>query len=142
VYETLLQVFPDRPRQYSHYSFTTTTFFLVFLVDDNSKCLAVTLPLQGSHQVPKEYSQHYNYYYYFTKQAKIIMHYTQPLHLAVQFFCITYINGFVSEMCNQYLSCMCINHYNVKMCISVFCYYCGFLMKLVLCFLWQTVPPP
>ena len=24
-------------------------------------------------------------------------------------FCITYINGFVSKMCNQYLSCMCIN---------------------------------
>jgi len=28
---------------------------------------------------------------------------------AFMIFCITYINGFVSKMCNQYLSCMCIN---------------------------------
>jgi hypothetical protein len=46
----------------------------------------------------------FSYYYLPYKVLPIIKKKTAFMN-----FCITYINGFVSKMCNQYLSCMCIN---------------------------------
>ena len=45
-------------------------------------------------------------------QTTYYLHTILPINYiqnSIHDFCITYINGFVSKMCNQYLSCMCIN---------------------------------